>query len=1609
MYYHFKIPNNNLDFGLQTLGNDADVMNLVRHVDKYRLIEVYIEYEYTVLDTYIKSPQKLWLEEIVEVKSNALARKPFKKPSLKVNRLPQLLLEGPSLNDDVEVPSFNAEKERQTTEYDDDNELESVSKSDEEAVNKAETTNEANSYDFEEAVNEAWMLKKVMTDDFDMDIDCDSDIETKFADKKDDTALVTSQAVVTRRQIYVWKNDKVRVRAVCRGKCHIFNNSFGLNASGISSLSKSNLKQVNRKWVKPKRDETSGSRQGINKGVVNVKNVIAKSKGPLTPATTVLFDAIKYKASFYTVLWNGGTKYQASGPYEDQCVVDIQEKNCSCRKWELTRIPCKHAVAVINSVALTNADVGMPESWVHASYWASSVCGSQASSVVGQKGHEQVKLEHQLQLKDLSSRMWLYIKGKKNGRMMLESIENGPFVYPTIKENGQIREKKYAELTKQEKLQDDYDVQETKIVLQGLPPDVYSLLAKNMYNTNYDQLNAYLSQHEGHENEARMMRERYPDPLVLTQLNHTPPSVPQNAYHTLLISQQPKVEFSLLDSGLVLPSFLLGDDPIACLNKAMAFMSTVMASHFPSANNQLRTSSYPGNQATIQDGRGEIMMLVKQGLLSATIARGKGIWQGSSLSLRGQGILHGSRNRYVQVTQTTIPQNAALQTDDLDTYDSNCDDISSAKAVLMANLSSYDSDVFFENRNALKQEIDALKQTLSKQIKEKESLLQTFTVFKKESKEKENKYMDKEIDLEKKIKELDNIVYKMSQSAQMVHMLTKPQVFYDDTHKQALGYQYPFYLKKAQRIKPTLYDGIVISKKHDVISVVDEEETYIFKEEMKSSTSASRSQPSGNTKKNRISRTTSSNQKNKVEDYPRSVKSNKTNRVSKPVYNANVKHSMLNANSKLICATCNECMFDAIHDLCVLDFVNDVNVRSKSKSAKSRKKNNIWKPTNKVFIDIGYRWKPTRQTINIVGNTCPLTRIASTKVMPLKETTSKLVITQTPEVKVVQIILWYLDSRCSKHMTGNRSQLINSVHKFLGTVRFGNDHIAKIMGYGDYQMGNIMISWVYYVEGLGHNLFSVGQFCDSDLEVAFRKHTYYIRDLKGVDVLKRSRGSNLYTLSLENMMLSSPICLLSKASKIKSWLWHRRLSHLNFDYITTLAKQGLVRELPRLKFQNDHLCFAYALGKSKKHSHKPKAEDFIQEKLYLLHMDLCGPIRIQKAVTTACYTQNRSLIHKCHNKTPYELLHNKEPTLSYLHVFGALCYPTNDSEDLGLVQNPHSPTPYVAPTKNDWEILFQPMFDGNLNLPPSVASPLSVIVAPEPVDSTVISPGVEEEFHDIEVAHLDNDPFFGVKLDELGGVLKNKARLVARGYRQEEGINFEESFALVARLEAIRIFIAYVAHKNITVYQMDVKIAFLNGILCQLVYVSQPDGFVDQDNLNHVYKLKKALYRLKQASRAWYDLLSSFLLSQKFSEGVVDPTLFTHKEGKDILLIQIYYGMESCDSVDTPIVEKSKLDADLQGKEVDPTRDGHAGYQDTRRSTSGSMQLLSKHIDIRYHFIKEQVENGVVELYFVRTKYQLANIFTKALGRERLGFLINKLGMRSMSPEMLKSLAEEEE
>nr|GEZ06297.1 hypothetical protein [Tanacetum cinerariifolium] len=742
----------------------------------------------------------------------------------------------------------------------------------------------------------------------------------------------------------------------------------------------------------------------------------------------------------------------------------------------------------------------------------------------------------------------------------------------------------------------------------------------------------------------------------------------------------------------------------------------------------------------------------------------------------------------------------------------------------------------------------------------------------------------------------------------------------------------------------------------------------------------------------------------------------------------------------------------------------------------------------------------------------------------------------TPTAEVVQIVLWYLDLGCSRHMTGDRSKLINYVEKFVGTVRFGNDQFATIVGYGDYKMGDTIISRVYYVEGLSHNLFSVRQFCDGGLEVAFRQHTCHIRNMDK--------------------------------------LWHHRLNHLNFGTLNELARNDLVRGLPLLKYDKDHLCPSCQLGKSKKASHPLKTENSNKEILSLLHMDLCGPMRTENInkkryvlVIVDDYTRFgwvRFLRTKDETPAVFEkFLKNSKlalkATIRTVRTDNGMEFVNKTLTDLFESVGAPAVTPSSSASKSpssDTDVpgsetsldTFNSDFDDTYIAPKTASAASSS--SPVNINVTLNNPipHVQKWTKDHSLENVISDSqrpvstrrqlqtdamwcFFNeflshIKLDEYGDMLKNKARLVAKGYPQEIGIDFEESFAPVARLEAIRIFIANAS-------------TFLNGDLNEVVYVSQPDGFVDLEYPSHVYRLKKALYGLKQAPCAWYDKLSLFLISSGFSKGVVDPTLFTRKTGKHYLLVQIYvddiifastdpkgificqakyaleilkkHGFDTSTPIDTLMSERPDLDEDTGGKMVDPTRyrgmakptekhlhaikrifrylkgtlnmglwypkdssfvliafadADYAGCQDTRRSTSGSAQFLegrlvswslkkqkstaistteveyialsgcctqilwmrsqlsnygfvfnaipmycdnqsaialccntvqhlrSKHIDIRHHFIKEQVERRIVKLLLVETKYQLADIFTKALPRARFETTLPLLGVR---------------
>nr|GEZ68200.1 hypothetical protein [Tanacetum cinerariifolium] len=349
-------------------------------------------------------------------------------------------------------------------------------------------------------------------------------------------------------------------------------------------------------------------------------------------------------------------------------------------------------------------------------------------------------------------------------------------------------------------------------------------------------------------------------------------------------------------------------------------------------------------------------------------------------------------------------------------------------------------------------------------------------------------------------------------------------------------------------------------------------------------TSVSRPQLKSNPQGYKVMHNNSQGKKQEVEDQLRSVKLSK-NKTSITTCNDSLNAKTLNVKS--VSSMCDKCVLIDKHDMCVLKSVPlKETVASESNKKPRNFTRKLYENVSKTcswwypkFTPSGYKWKPKSRKENVNPN-------------------------------LVEIVLFIIDSRYSKHMTGNLKLLINFVEKFLGMVKFRNDQFAPILGYGDLVQGAVTIKRVYYVEGLNHNLFFVGQFCDADLEVAFRKSTCYIRDLKGNDLLTGSRGTDLYSITLQDTNCPNPICLMAKASSSQAWLWHRRLSHLKFDTINLLSKNDIVVGLPKLKFIKDHLCCSYELGKAKRKSFHTKLTPSSKRQLQLLHIDLCGPMRV---------------------------------------------------------------------------------------------------------------------------------------------------------------------------------------------------------------------------------------------------------------------------------------------------------------------------------------------------------------------------------------------------------------
>nr|GEZ37318.1 integrase, catalytic region, zinc finger, CCHC-type, peptidase aspartic, catalytic [Tanacetum cinerariifolium] len=448
--------------------------------------------------------------------------------------------------------------------------------------------------------------------------------------------------------------------------------------------------------------------------------------------------------------------------------------------------------------------------------------------------------------------------------------------------------------------------------------------------------------------------------------------------------------------------------------------------------------------------------------------------------------------------------------------------------------------------------------------------------------------------------------------------------------------------------------------------------------------------------------------------------------------------------------------------------------------------------------------------------------------------------------KIVQLILFIVNSGCTKHMTGNLKLLCNFVEKFLRTVRFGNDQFASILGYGDLVQGNVTISRVYYVECLNHNLFSVGQFCDTDLEVAFRKSICYVRDLQGNDLLTGNHRSDLYTIPLQGSTSSTPLCLMAKATPTQAWLWHQRLSHLNFDYINLLSKKDIVIGIPKLKRTR-----------------------MIVESIHILFDE------IKEVSETSVANNTSGLVPQRHKALDYDnpnsVTQRKDvyssadadvPSQQELDLlFGPVYDEFFNAEEGEHLQDDEFTNPFCAPAQEESESSTHNL--GNSNVPtfnqpqlatyPEMCMYALTMSTAEPknikeamADSVRIEAMQEElisltDYRKTTMIKQKKENKYKMMNLPILSVHRHKNNLSLPHITLEEGIDFEESLAPVARLEAFRIFIAYAAHKSFPIYQMDVRTAFLNGPLKEEVYVAQPDVFVDPDHPEKVYRLRKAL------------------------------------------------------------------------------------------------------------------------------------------------------------------------
>nr|GEU46379.1 retrovirus-related Pol polyprotein from transposon TNT 1-94 [Tanacetum cinerariifolium] len=1310
--------------------------------------------------------------------------------------------------------------------------------------------------------------------------------------------------------------------------------------------------------------------------------------------------------------------------------------------------------------------------------------------------------------------MELYMLNRQHGRMILESVENSPLLWPIVEENGVTRLKKYSKLSTTEAIQADCDVKATNIILQGLPPEVYALvsthkvakelweriqmlmhrtsltkqerecklydefdkfaykkgeslrdfylrfssllndmniynmkleqfqvntkflntlppkwskfvtdvkLVRDLHTTNVDKLHAYLGQHKYHENENDFQ----------SSVNHNvynPSSSISQVEYAPAIHQQS--EFSQPDTGLVVPVFQKGDDPIDAINHMMSFLTAVVTSRYPPTNNQLRRQTLVNKPPLIMEGKRDDAWFKDKVLLVQAQANGQVLYDEELEFLVDPRIAETPSIQYV------VTNNAAYQANILDAYDSDCDKLNSAKISLIANLSHYGSDNLAESL-----EIKNLKHTLSENLKEKESLEQKVTLLKNDFQKEESRNINRELALEKQEtimledesrskmlkKQKDPMMFKKKVNTKPVDYaalnqlskdfktrfvpqteLSTEQAFWSqnsgnseesnhsssttivevpkelpkvsmsaenfdlnaslqekvlvitalkDTLSKIKGKvvvnvavslhsidpkllkidvaplapklrnnrtAHTDYLRHTQEETATLWE-IVESERllnplntsldysckytkriQELLIILKQTCPYIndigpklmvvtpknnnnkirFTEHIPSSgntpvkttsstnvvsntpvlsftgvnllSSASGSQPQGNTKKDRIQRTESKAKKNKLEDHPRTVRPSlkKKKSVADTKAISSVPNSKSNVNSDLKCATCNGCLFFDNHDLCVLEFINSMNAHVKSKSAKKPVNKKIWQPTGKMFTTIGHIWRPTEWTFILIGYVCPLTRIITTAIVPLR----KPIPIESNITKPVVTLVYSRKSKATKKK-----------------VPYSNSKINK-----------------------------------------------------SLDANKKEPNNS----------------------------WGSTISNVSSSIIE-------------------------------------------------------------------CRTRAKTFF------------------------FNTIC----------------------TTSRNDWDLLFQSMFDELLNPPlsvdPQAPEVIALIVETTPeIQSSVIPHDVEEDIHDIEVAHMGIDPLFGVPIPEVTSV--QSSSMVSHHTIVQPDHQIPQHNSKWTKDHPLDNIIGQLSRPVSTQLKLHEQAlfcyydAFLTSVepkmykeaLTQSCWIEAM-----QEELNEFERLE-----ISQSPRGIFINQSKYALEslKKYDLNLVTQWILQWWRNPNWMRINKGKPLIHHITMDSSVALTSFADAD------------HAGCQDTRRSTSGSLQFLgerliswsskrqksaaisstkaeyialsgccaqilwmrsqlidyglgfnkipmysdnksaialccnnvqhsrSKHIDIRYHFIKKQVENGVIELYFVNTEYQLADLFTKALGRDIIEFLINKLGMRSFTPETLK-------